>query len=608
MYSDTVNVFQETLRVLKQPPLVDVAEWADKYRVLDSTSSKKVGKFETAFTKYMVEIYKEITKGDTKQFSLMMASQLAKSELIINIILRYIHLDPCPMLIVQPTDEMARSFSKERLQPAINNCIVRTLVKDANKKDSGNTVTHKMFAGGFSALVGPSPAKLAARPIRLLFLDEVDRYPKSAGNEGSPISLAKKRTSTYDDVTKHIITGTPTMKGDSEIEAEYETSSQGHWYVPCPSCGEYQRLEWERIKWDKEEKEDEARNVRMVCAHCKKAFAEKQWKKGEGKWIHTFPERRQNLGYQLNALASPFRGWESIVKEWLDIKGDVEKLKAFINTVLAETYETEYKGKLDAKSLLKRTREKYDYLPDQVLILTAGVDIQDGWIAIEVVGWGEGFESWGMKYQILTGNMEQSKIWEELDKFLDQTFQYKNGDILKIYASCIDTGGHHTQKVYDFVSSREHRRILGIKGVGGENVPIFNTMNLTKNKEIHLISVGANALKDTVMARLSARYAEQGYCHFNGAKYSGYDLDYFKSLTAEIKVTDGKTVIWKKIQERNEGLDCRGYATVPFSIFSINPIDLSKLTREQLLELSIVGELKEKEEKNHEIDSKGVEV
>ena len=162
--------------------------------------------------------------------------------------------------------------------------------------------------------------------------------------------------------------------------------------------------------------------------------------------------------------------------------------------------------------------------------------------------------------------------------------------------------------MYDFVSSREHRRILGIKGVGGENVPIFNTMNLTKNKEIHLISVGANALKDTVMARLSARYAEQGYCHFNGAKYSWYDLEYFKSVTAEIKVTDGKTVIWKKIQERNEGLDCRGYATVPFSIFSINPIDLSKLTREQLLELSVVGELKEKEEKNHEIDSKGVEV
>lgn len=608
MYEDTAVLFQKSLRVLKQPPLVDVAEWADTYRVLDSTSSKKVGKFETAFTKYMMEIYKEITKGDTKQFSLMMASQLAKSELIINIILRYVHLDPCPMLIVQPTDEMARSFSKERLQPAITNCIVHEFVKDANKKDSGNTVTHKMFPGGFIALVGPSPAKLAARPIRLLFLDEVDRYPKSAGDEGSPISLAKKRTSTYDDVTKHIITGTPTIKGDSEIEAEYEASSQGRWYVPCPKCREFQTLDWERIKWDKEEHEDEARNVRMVCAHCRKEFPEKLWKKGEGKWIHKFPARRQNLGYQLSALASPFRGWESIVKEWLDIKGDVEKLKAFINTILAETYETEYKGKLDAKTLMKRTREKYDYLPDKVLLLTAGVDIQDGWIAIEIVGWGEGFESYGIKYQILTGNMEQPKIWEELDKFLDQSFQYKNGDILKIYASCIDTGGHHTQKVYDFVSPREHRRIIGIKGVGGENVPIFNSMNLTKNKEIHLFSVGSNALKDTVMTRLNSRYTEQGYCHFNGTKYSGYDLDYFKSLTAEIKVTDGKTVIWKKIQNRNEGLDCRCYATVPFSIFNINPADLVNLTREQLLELSIIGELKLGNEMKYDVDRKGVEV
>lgn len=133
-------------------------------------------------------------------------------------------------------------------------------------------------------------------------------------------------------------------------------------------------------------------------------------------------------------------------------------------------------------------------------------------------------------------------------------------------------------------------------------------MNLTKNKEIHLFSVGSNALKDTVMTRLNSRYTEQGYCHFNGAKYSGYDLDYFKSLTAEIKVTDGKTVIWKKIQNRNEGFDCRCYATVPFSIFNINPADLVNLTREQLLELSIIGELKLGNEMKYDVDRKGVEV
>ena len=608
MYNNTSNLFKKCLQVLKQPPLVDIAEWADTYRVLDSTSSNKTGKFETKWTPYMIEIYKSITKGETKQFTLMMASQLAKSELIINIFGRYAHLDPCPMLIVQPTDEMARSFSKERVQPAIDNSILRKFIKEPNKKDSGNTVTHKMFPGGFLAFVGAnSPSKLAARPIRIVFLDEVDRYPKSSGDEGSPIILAKKRTSTFDDVTKHIITGTPTLKGTSEIEAEYENSSQAQWNIPCPVCGKLQPFKWEKIKWDG----DDPKTARMVCEFCKAESSEKEWKKNNdknGRWIHKYPERIKNLGYQLSALASPFRHWDSIVQEWLEIKGDVEKLKAFINTVLAETFEIEYTGKLDANALLKRTREKYDYIPDKALILTAGVDIQDGWIAIEVVAWGLGFESWGMKYQILTGNMEQNEIWENLDTFLDKTFEYKNGDKLKIYAICIDTGGHHTEKVYDFVSTRQHRRILGIKGLGGDNIPVFNGMRETKDGKISLVSVGSNAIKDITMSRLNARYYEEGYCHFNGAKYSGYDLEYFKSLTAEIKVEElNKKVTWKKTQERNEGFDCRGYATVPFFIFNINPEDLCKLTRKQLYELSIFGYL-QPEEVKVTVDSKGVEV
>lgn len=607
MYEKTRNMIKECLRVLKQPPLVSVLEWANQYRVLDTTSSKEVGQFNVERTPYMLEIYKQITKGSTKQVTLMMAAQLAKSELIINIILRYAHLEPCPMLIVQPTDEMARSFSKERLQPAITHSVLSNIIKDPNKKDSGNTVTHKMFPGGFIALVGAnSPAKLAARPIRNIFLDEVDRYPKSAGNEGSPILLAKKRTSTFDDITKHIITGTPTLKGSSEIEDEYNNSSQAEWYIPCPSCKKEQTYNWGQIKF-----EQDGSNIRMVCSHCGKEFREKEWKRNNsknGKWIHKFPEKTFNLGYRLSALASPFRSWESIVQEWLEIKGDIEKLKAFINTVLAETFEEEYKGKLDAKKLIKRTREKYSYIPDKVLLLTAGVDIQDGWIAIEIVGWGAGYESWGIAYYTLTGNMNQSDIWNRLDEILNREFSYKNGDKLKIYSACIDTGGHYTQNVYDFVSPRQTiRRIIGIKGLGGENVPVNNGFRRTKNNEIDLLSVGSNALKDIVISRLDARVNEEGYCHFNGEVGFGYNLEYFKSLTAEIKVQENKKVVWKKIQTRNEGFDCRCYATIPFFIYNLDPKDLAQLTREELLELSIKGTLVPKKIEQ-KIDKKGVEL
>ncbi len=608
MYSNTVLLVKECLEKLKQPSLLTVAEWANTYRVLDSTNAKEVGKFVLERTPYMIEIYVEITKGDTKQFTLMMAAQLAKSELIINIILRYAHLDPCPMLVVQPSDEMARAFSKERIQPAINNCdALKRIVKEPGKKDSGNTVTHKMFPGGFIAFVSSnSPSKLAARPIRNIFLDEVDRYPKSAGDEGSPISLAKKRTSTFDDITKHIITGTPTIKGNSEIETEYLNSSQGEWYVPCPKCGTYQTYKWPNIKWD-----EKGTNVRMVCSNCGKGSTEKEWKHNThitGKWVHKYPEKRANLGYKLNSLASPFRSWESIVQEWLDIKGDKEQLKAFINTVLAETFEEEYNNKLDANSLVKRTREKYSYIPDKVLILTAGIDVQDDRIELEVVGWGLGYESWGIKYEIIKGDFNTGEIWEKLDQVLLQDFIYKNGDKLKIFASVMDTGGHHTQAVYDYISPRQHEILLiGIKGQGGENIPVNNGFRLTKNKEINLLSLGSNALKDIVMTRLESRQGQDGYCHFNGERGAGYDLEYFKTLTAEVKVQDGKKVVWKKIRERNEGLDCRCYATAPFYFSEITPDKLAKLNRQQLYELSVNKVLTEKEQER-ELDTKGVEV
>lgn len=608
MYNNTVELVKECLQKLKQPSLLSVAEWANKYRTLDSTNAKEVGKFVLERTPYMIEIYTLITAGYTKQFTLMMASQLAKSELIINIILRFAHLDPCPMLVVQPSDEMARAFSKERIQPAINNCeVLKKLIKEPGKKDSGNTVTHKMFPGGFIAFVSAnSPSKLAARPIRNVFLDEVDRYPKSSGDEGSPISLAKKRTTTFDDITKHIITGTPTIKNNSEIETEYLNSSQGEWYIPCPKCGTYQTYKWQNIKWDKG-----GTNVRMICSNCGEGSNEKEWKHNTaktGKWVHKYPKKKANLGYKLNSLASPFRSWDSIVQEWLDIKGDKEQLKAFINTVLAETFEEEYNNKLDANSLYRRTREKYSYLPDKVLILTAGIDVQDDRLELEIVGWGLGYESWGIRYEIIKGDFNTGEIWEKLDQILLQDFIFKNGDKLKIFASVIDTGGHHTQNVYDYVSPRQEQMMLiGIKGQGGENVPVNNGFRLTKNKEINLLSIGSNAIKDVVRTRLEARPGQDGYCHFNGERGAGYDPEYFKTLTAEVKVQEGKKVIWKKIRERNEGFDCRGYATVPFYFSEITPDKLAKLTREQLYQLSVNKVLVEPQIMR-EVDSKGVEV
>ncbi len=334
------EIFKTALGLLKPPSNLTVDEWADQNRVLVSESSKETGKWETSRTPYMLEVYKSITKNEVRQITLMMASQMAKSEFIINTFGRYADLDPCPMLLVQPTDTMAKAFSKERIEPAIRECkVLNKIIKEENKSGKGDTVTHKKFKGGYIAFTGTgSPANLAARPIRIAFMDEVDRYAKSSGKEGRPVTLIKKRLTTYGDMSKCLITGTPTIKGDSVVEDEYSESSQAEWNLSCPHCGKHQALKFSNLKWENEDPETTV----MECESCGKRFSEKEWKKGNqktGLWVHKHPERVSHLGYHLNALASVFRKWSDIVKEFLEVKDDKEKLKAFINTFIAETWE-----------------------------------------------------------------------------------------------------------------------------------------------------------------------------------------------------------------------------------------------------------------------------
>lgn len=595
----TINLFKKCLKLLLPPEDMTVNEWADKYRVLTSEASKEIGPWDTSRTPYMVEIYKNITNKELRQLTLMIASQMAKSELIINAFARYAILDPCPMLLVQPTDNAAAKFSKERLDPAIRECKALGDTIRAASKRGGDTVMHKMFLGGFLACIGTqSPTNLAMRPIRIAFMDEVDRYAGDSKGEGAPISLVKKRLTTYEEISKCIVTGTPTIKDNSAIEAEYKNSSQAEWYLRCPKCNKLHTLKFPNLKWE----ENKPETVKMKCDYCGELSSEDEWKRGNqatGQWIHRYPEKIDHLGYHLNVLASVFRTWEHIVKEFIEIKGDKEKLKVFINTVLAETWEDDVASKIDYEKLYKR-RKKYEAeLPDDVLLLTAGIDVQGDWLAIEVVGWGLN-KIYGIEFKIIRGNLESDETWEILDLYLKREFKFKDGKGLNIYAACIDTGGSHTQKSYEFIEPRQYRRIIGIKGQGGDAVPVNNgfrptTQDFKKGKRIsiQLLSVGVNALKDLNYGNLTLKNEDgEYYCKFPSNQGRGYDLDYFMGLTSEVKSYKNKKVEWVKIRERNEPLDCRNYATVPLYIFDFDFEALSGLTRDQLSQLSKQGVLK----------------
>lgn len=572
MKISTRKRMKKILNLLRPPLRISTAEWADTFRVLSAEGSSEPGKWRTDNAPYQREILNAIDDGLVEEVTLMTSAQVGKTEMILNIIGKFVHTDPCPILLVQPTDTMAKAFSKERLAPMIRDTkILKGLIKDVNIKNSGNTVSHKMFPGGYIAMVGAnSAANLASRSVRVTLLDEVDRFPLSAGKEGDPAKLAEKRTNNFWN-RKKIKVSTPTIKGISRIDKAYQNSTMEEYYIPCPSCGELQIFEWERMT--KEEP------IGMKCNKCGVIHTEFEWKKEKllnGKWIAFKPENKKHRGFHLNEFYSPWKWWEEIIlKEYDEAKDDQELLKVWWNTSLGLPWVENLDEIIDWEMLLDRREEYEADLPNGVLVLTCGIDVQDNRIEAEVVGWGAGKESWGIETVVFNGNPQQSEVWEMLDNFLDEKWSFKDGTELSLAISCIDTGGHKTDETYKFVEKRQaSKRIIGIKGVGGMYVPVINGFNRVKNYKVDLLSLGINALKDITYGSLKVEEVGRGYCHFPINLKKRYGSEYFKQLTAEKKVMKQKSIVWEKIRPRNEALDMRNYATAGLELLKI---DLDKL-------------------------------
>ena len=566
------NIVKEVLAPAED---LTVAEWADKYRILSRESTAEAGKWDTNRTPYMKEILMCITDIETKKITMMCSAQIGKTEMLLNVLGRYMHLDPCPILFVQPTVDDAKSFSKERVEPMIRDTtILKKLISKTNKREEG-TVQEKMFPGGYVRFVGAnSPSGLASRPIRITLLDEIDRFPLSARKEGDPVKLAERRTNNFYD-SKNIRVSTPTDDATSKIQLLYLASSQEEWCLPCPFCGEYQPLDFEQMKYlDLEEPE-------LECKFCGHSSQEKEWKSKRqlnGKWIAKFPVEKEHRGFHLNALASPWVTWKEIVKEFLEVKNDDFQYRTFMNTVLGKTFSVNLEAAMDYEAIYE-TREDYGAeLHDDVIILTAGVDVQDNRLEVEVVGWGYEYESYGIMYRDFPGDPGKEEVWQQLDTFLKKKFYFKNKKYLMIAATLIDSGGHHTGSVYKYVYKKEKRGIYAIKGQGAWGVNILNGFRKTTKKgapQINLLSLGVNALKDLTYSRLSILEGA-GKCHFPKASTQGYGIDYFKGLTAEVKVKKstprGMKIAWEILDgRRNEPLDLRNYNTAAIELI---PIDL----------------------------------
>jgi len=559
-------VIQETNQIWTPPPNLKISDWADNYRRLSPESSAEAGAWRTDRAPYQREIMDAFNDPDIQRIVFMKSAQVGATEILLNVIGYYIDQDPAPMLIMQPTLQMAQAFSKDRLATMIRDSEkIRNCVKDPRSRDSGNTVLSKKFAGGNLNIVGSNSASgLASRPIRIVLADETDRYESSAGAEGDPISLATKRTTTFWN-KKIYMCSTPTIKGLSRIETAFEESDKRYYHVPCPECNEKQVLKWKGVVWD----ESKPETASYACQECGSVIDEskKQWMLKHGEWIATEP-KSDTAGFHISELYSVWSTWADMAKSFLEAKKNPEMLKTWINTALGESWEEQGEA-VDHETLLER-RLNYDNttIPEDVLVLTAGIDTQKDRLELQLVGWGKNYEAWVCDYKIFWGDPNNMTVWTELDNYLKKRFKTESGRPLPISCACLDSGGHHTNAVYNFTKPRQARRIFAVKGLSTAGKPIANRPTFVGKNKAVLYGVGTDSAKEAIFARLAAE-PDKTTLHF----CSDLDEEYFQQLTAEKRITKfvrgRKTLVWKQVRPRNEALDTLVYNFA--AIYILNP-------------------------------------
>lgn len=545
---DFVN---NTRSVWGAPPNLTVADWSDEFRQLSPESSAEPGQWKTSRAEYQRGILNALNDPEVETIVVMSSAQVGKTEIINNIVGYYIHQDPAPILCLQPTLEMAKTWSKDRLAPMVRDTpVLSGKLKDPRSRDGDNTMLHKKFVGGHITMAGAnSPASLASRPIRVVLCDEVDRYPVSAGTEGDPVNLAKKRTTTFWN-RKIVLTSTPTIKNASRIEAAYDSSDQRKFFVPCPHCNEFQELKWSNVTWEES-------HVYYACDVCG-SIIEESSKLGmipRGEWRSTATATAQKTaGFHLSELYSPWVSWSEMVSNFLEAKKFPETLKTWVNTALGETWEEEGEG---IKGAALQLRDRVEGVHESVLVVTAGVDVQKDRLECTFVGWGINEEAWVIEHLILIGDTQRLDVWDQLSDQLDRDFE--GAETMRVARMFIDSG-HQTQEVYRFSKKYMRNGVYPIKGMSQPDKPVWSKPAKKKRGEIKPVPIGTIAAKDVLFGRMAIDEPGPGYVHFS----DNLDDDYFRQLSAEqvfTKYVHGTpTRYYKQIRNRNEALDCLVYA------------------------------------------------
>ena len=569
-------VAEQWAQALNLPPRLTVSEFSDRELIVP-TGRLAGSRWRTDFAPYQRGIMDAFHEPGIEHVVVMGSSQWGKTSIALNLVAYHVAHDPCPILVVQPTrDPMAKEFSVNRLNPLIEaSPVLRDKVGRRRAKDSSNTTYSKTYRGGMIAIGGANSASsLASRSIRVLLLDEVDRYPLELAGEGNTIEIALKRTTVYRGVRRILVTSSPTIV-NAPIHEWFRRGDRRLYFVPCAKCGHMAPYRWRNIRWA----DDDPRTARIHCPACDYGLddVERLEVLGGGEWRSTSNDGEFGVAlFHVWEAYSPFSSLDAIVGSFLSARkaqkaGDPSRMHTWQNTTLGEPVEPDTGEGVEPHVLISR-RELFEApAPAGVVYITMGVDTQDDRLELLVVGWGVGEEAWLLDRRAIEGDTSQPEPWDRLSYQLGATYTRPEGRLLPIGATCIDSGGHRTNLVYEFVRKHGRGRVFATIGRPHDR-PIVSSPTRPRRgrgaRPVPLYTIGVDAAKATLMSRLQLAEGP-GTIHVplsitepgvEPEPASWADDELAAQLTAERLVTRhhlGRPVMrWVKIRPRNEALDC----------------------------------------------------
>lgn len=579
-YADGAKVYREAYgRGLKPDPELWVDEWADEYmRIPRDTGAAEPGKYRTARTPYAREPMRCLSPAHPcKRVITMVASQLMKTQIALNWIGALIHMAPSNILTLLPSLALAKRVSARIGKTIAATPELKARVAATRSRDARNTMDTKEFEGGtLYATTAGSASNLAELAARYIYGDEIDRWDVDVDEEGDPVDLAETRGSTFGRNAKFYFSSSPTIKGASRIADLFETSDQRYFYVPCPTCGHMQVLEWERLLYSAD-----FQTVHYKCSSPDCDVLIEEHHKGEmlaqGEWRSHAKGDGETVGFHLNALYAPlgWTSWADLAKQYEKAKraqdrGDLEPMQVFYNTRLAKVWDSAVE-QTKAEVLQARALQE-DYvlgtLTVGVLVLTCSVDVQANRLEVMVIGWGVGMERWIVDFKVIPGDPADQRTWDLLDEVLKARYRHPCGVALGILATGIDSGGHHTHEVYQFCRVRRWRNVFALKGASKPGKPVIaqrpslvdvTWKGQTERNGAELWMIGTDTAKDWI-------YNRYGFESGPGAVHFAKDLpdEFFQQCVAERKIAryvkGYKRIEWVKGKaDRNEALDLQVY-------------------------------------------------